>query len=196
MSGDIRRTPPTDEDLVRDALADPEGPRSREAACELLGRYRKRAYIWCYRYVREHERALDLAQDVLLNAYRGLGLFDERARFGSWIYMIARNRCFNELRRPALTSEAGIDLDGLIDPGEDPAEQLIRRLDEQALLRLIHEHLDPTEQEALWLRCVEGMPVVAITEVLDIDAASGARGVLQQARRKLRAALAAREPSR
>jgi RNA polymerase sigma-70 factor (ECF subfamily) len=193
MSSDIRRDPPTDEDLVHEARADPESPRSREAVCELFGRYRKRVYIWCYRYMRDHERALDLAQDVLLNAYRALGSFNERSRFGSWMYMVARNRCFNELRRPALMSEEAIDLDGLVDPVEDPAEQLIRKLDEQALLQLIHEQLDPTEQEALWLRCVENMPIVAITEVLSIDQASGARGVLQQARRKLRAALAEQE---
>jgi RNA polymerase sigma factor (sigma-70 family) len=190
MSESTRPGAPSDEDLVRDALADPESARSRQAAGELLSRYRTRVYAWCYRYVRDHERALDLAQDVLLNAYRKLGSFQGQSRFSSWLYAAARNRCFNELRRPALMSDEPVDLDGFADRQEDPAEALVRKLDEEALLQMIHEHLEPREQEALWLRCYENMPIDAITEVLKIGQASGARGILQQARRKLRAALA------
>jgi DNA-directed RNA polymerase specialized sigma24 family protein len=42
----------------------------------------------------------------------------------------------------------------------------------------------------LWLRCFEKVPVDEITRMLGITEASGARGVLQRARRRLRAALA------
>jgi DNA-directed RNA polymerase specialized sigma24 family protein len=59
------------------------------------------------------------------------------------------------------------------------------------MLDLVRRHLDPLEREAIWLRCYEGMPVEEITGLLGIDTASGARGILQRARRKLRAALAA-----
>ena len=52
----------------------------------------------------------------------------------------------------------------------------------------IRDELEPQEQEALWLRCFEGLSVDAITEVLAVREASGARAVLQRARRKLRAA--------
>lgn len=180
----------TDESLVRLYLDEPESPRGREAASELFGRYRRRVYLWCHRYVRDHERAMDLSQDVLLNAYRNLASFESGSRFSSWIYAIARNRCFNELRRPALFAPEEIDLDRIPDSAsEDPEEGLLRRLDEEALLTLVHENLDPVEQEVIWLRCFERMPVEMITEVLGIQQASGARGVLQRARRTLRAAL-------
>jgi RNA polymerase sigma-70 factor, ECF subfamily len=184
---------PTDEELVRTALADPGSLLSREAASTLFGRYRRRVYAWCHRYVRDHEKALDLAQDVLLSAYRTMGSFQEHARFSSWLYAITRNRCLNELRRPAIFVNEEIDMDQLIDPGNDQAELLIRKLDEEAVLRLIHEHLDPEEQEVLWLRCFERMPIDMITETLRLRQASGARGVLQRARRNLRAALEARD---
>jgi RNA polymerase sigma-70 factor (ECF subfamily) len=182
---------PTDEALVRAALADPGSLGSREAASILFGRYRRRVYAWCHRYVRDHEKALDLAQDALLNAYRTLGTFQEHSRFSSWLYAITRNRCFNELRRPAVFVNEEVDMDQLIAPGTDQAESLIQKLDEEAMLRLIQEHLDPQEQEVLWLRCFERMPIDLITETLGIRQASGARGVLQRARRTLRAALEA-----
>lgn len=185
-------TEPTGEALVRSALADPGSPGSQEAASALFGRYRRRVYTWCHRYVRDHEKALDLAQDVLLGAYRALGTFQEHSRFSSWLYAITRNRCFNELRRPAVFVGEEIDMDQLVDPGADQAESLIQKLDEEEVLRLIHEHLDPLEQEVLWLRCFERMPIEMITETLRIRQASGARGVLQRARRTLRAALESR----
>ncbi len=182
----------SDEDLARIAAADPQSPESRDAASELLGRYRRRVYVWCYRYVRDHEKAMDLAQDALLNAYRGLGSYRSGSRFVSWIFAITKNRCFNELRRPSLISGEEIDLDAIPAPGVDPAEALVRKLDEEEVLRLLSENLDDTEQEVVWLRCFEGMPVEMITEVLEIRQASGARGVLQRARRSLRAAIEAR----
>ena len=49
---------------------------------------------------------------------------------------------------------------------------------------------DAREQEAIYLRCFERLPVDEITSLLSITGASGARGLLQSARRKLRAALA------
>ena len=182
----------SDEILAGIAAADPMTPRSRDAASELLGRYRRRVYMWCYRYVRDHEKAMDLAQDALLNAYRGMGSYRSGSRFVSWIYAIAKNRCFNELRRPNLMAEEEIDFDAIPAGEEDPAETLVRKLDEESLLRLMHENLDEKEQEVLWLRCFERMPIDMITEVLEIHQASGARGLLQRARRTLRAAIEAR----
>ena len=165
---------------------------SRAAATELLGRYRERVYRWCYGRVREHELALDLAQDVLLSAYRGLDGFDGRARFSSWLFSIARNRCLNALRRPRLFEEC-VDLDALpaFQRGHD--EELDEREEEQRLLELIQSALPPLDQQVLWLRCIEKMPVDSITRLLDLREATSARAVLQRARRRLRAALAAEE---
>jgi RNA polymerase sigma factor (sigma-70 family) len=77
----------------------------------------------------------------------------------------------------------------LEDPGLRPDELLESKLDEENVLELIRNHLDPLEREALWLRCYEGLPVEEITRLLRIEASTGARSILQRARRKLRAAL-------
>jgi DNA-directed RNA polymerase specialized sigma24 family protein len=57
-------------------------------------------------------------------------------------------------------------------------------------MQLLARHLKPTEHEAVVLRYFECLPVDEITQVLGITQASGARGVLQSAKRKLRAAFA------
>lgn len=172
--------------LVRFREGSPE--ESRRAASELLGRYRERVYRWCYGRVRNHEQALDLAQDVLLGAYRGLDRFDGRARFSSWLFSIARNRCLNAMRRPPLFEE-GLEMETFPDAGRTQDETLGEREDEERLLALIRETLPPLDRQVLWLRCFEKVPVDGITRMLGIEESSGARGVLQRARRRLRVAM-------
>jgi RNA polymerase sigma factor (sigma-70 family) len=180
-----------DEELVRVALAEHDRPPGGVAASALLERYQERVYVWCYRMVGEHEQALDLAQETLLSAYRGLASFEGRSGFASWLFVITRNCCLAVLRRPAPLWEEEKAIESLSDPRPRPDDRLERKIDEEAALDLVQRHLDPVEREALWLRCYEGLPVDDITRLLSIDAATGARGVLQRARRKLRAALGA-----
>ena len=49
--------------------------------------------------------------------------------------------------------------------------------------------LTEAERQAIVMRCFERVPVGDITDALRIEGASGARGLLQTARRKLRAVL-------
>ena len=85
--------------------------------------------------------------------------------------------------------DEGTDPDSLSVEGGSPATLYQDQEEEANLLRLMDETLDPDERAAIWLRCFENLPVDEITEVLDLKGASGARGVLQSARIKLRAAI-------
>ncbi len=159
------------------------------AAAQLLTRYQSRVYGLCFHLLGSYDQALDVAQDVLLRAYEHLGSFRESNRFASWIYAITRNRCRSELSRARLPIETEVDPDELHGQQTDVVDDLIQRLDEEVLLKLIHETLSNEEQTVLWLRCVEQVPVDTLTDWMGIERASGARGLLQRARRKLRAAL-------
>lgn len=178
-----------DAELVRIAQGRDPGGDPRAATAELLGRYQMKVYHWCHRFVRDHEQALDLAQDVLAKAWRALDRFDGRVPFGGWLFVITRNRCLTAIRRVGLLRDPDAELENLRDPQPGPEEQLEDRESEEVVLRLMRDKLDPVEQDALWLRCYERVPVDEITRMLDIQGASGARGVLQSARRKLRSAL-------
>ena len=73
----------------------------------------------------------------------------------------------------------------------DPSieERLEREMEGRRVVDAAARVLDATEQRAVWLRYSERMPVEEITVLLNLDQKSGARAVLQRARRKLRAAL-------
>ena len=183
----------TDEALLTAWRQDPAGSWGQRAISQLLGRYQDRVYAWCWRHVRNRELALDLAQEVLVSAYRNLGSFGERAQFSSWLFAIARNRCLSELRKHRPPQEDAELLQLVADDRPTPDRELEERLDETALRDLIAGHLTQQEQDALWLRCIERLPVDEITRLLDIQEQSGARAVLQRARRRLRAALEQRD---
>ena len=179
----------TDEELVRQAQAGPDTESGREAAAELIGRYQRTVYLWCCRQVRDPDDARDLAQDAMLDAWRGLAGFGGRARFSTWLFLIVRNRCLSALRPRILERDPAADPDELEADWGDPEALLLQDETGRELERLLLEELDPREQDAIWLRCVECLPVEEITRRLGLSAVSGARGLLQTARRKLRAAL-------
>jgi RNA polymerase sigma-70 factor (ECF subfamily) len=185
---------PGDAALVAAFQRDPHGAAGRAAAERLLGRYRQRVLLWCWQVLRDRDAALDTAQEVLISAYRGLDGYRDEHRFGAWLFTIARNRCRGELRRRRvpLAGEAVLAL--VADEEPRPDQTLERKEREAALMALVRTELTPLEQDALWLRCDEGLAVAAITARLGITEKTGARAVLQRARRKLRRALARGEP--
>ena len=195
MSGDRKHEDAVELKLLETARADPASEAGRRAASALLARYHGRVYAWCRRYAEDHEQAVELAQDVMLRAFRNLEGYREQARFGTWIFVITRNTCLNAVAKPSLLRDEDAEPDGLHSREPDPETRLIDAQDEERLLDLIRLYLDPLEQRALWLRCFERMSVVAITRVLRIEQESGARAVLQSGRRKLRRALAERDPA-
>lgn len=186
----------TDTELLARYRGAPESVEGRRAAGELLVRYRGRVYVWCHRMVRDHDRALDLAQDALLKAWRALPGFGGRSRFSSWLFSIARNECLTALRPKSLRADPHVDPLELLVETEDPPALLMSREEEDEMEALLRDHLSPLEQEAIWLRCFERLPVGEVTRLLGLTHASGARSVLQSAREKLRAALERRRNDR
>ncbi len=165
----------------------------RHAASRLLSRYRSQIYVWCRRYVRDPETAQEMTQDILLRAYKGLPRLAPDTRFDAWVFIVTRNTCFNHLRRPKLLADENLEPDALQGSEPGPDQRLEEQEDETALLRLMDKCLAHDERQALVLRCFERMPVETITQVLGLETASGARGLLQRARRKLKSALAERK---
>jgi RNA polymerase sigma-70 factor (ECF subfamily) len=188
MTSQSSRPVHDDDALIGIIQRDGDSQAGRAATNELLGRYHRNVYLWCFRYVRDHDRAMDLSQDVMINVLRGLPRFESRSSFSTWLFTITQNRCRSAVRRKEPIIDAEIDMELFKDSQTDPAGLVEEAEAEAKVMALISETLDPLEQQAIWLRCIEKMPVDEITEVLNIDASTGARSILQRARRKLRAA--------
>jgi RNA polymerase sigma-70 factor (ECF subfamily) len=128
----------------------------------------------------------DIAQDVFLAAFANLRSFDAaRASFRTWLFTIARNRCFNALkrRRPILPGELPEGADAHTPDAEAERREWFGRLD-TALDEL------PFEQKtAFVLAEIQDLSCEEIGRIEGVSVGT-VKSRLARARQKLRAALA------
>jgi RNA polymerase sigma-70 factor (ECF subfamily) len=51
-----------------------------------------------YRFIGDRTKAKDLSQEVFLRVWQAAKSYEAKAKFTTWIYRIAANLCFNELK--------------------------------------------------------------------------------------------------
>lgn len=88
------RTGVSDEELAR-AYARGQGPPFEE----LVQRYAGPVFAFCLRMVARREDAEDLTQDVFLQLMKSLPSARTDTPIRPWIFVIARNKCLDHLKR-------------------------------------------------------------------------------------------------
>ena len=182
----------SDEELVIRHRQDADSPAGERYINELFRRYHTRVAVWCYRLAGDRDSAADHAQEIFLKAYRHLDSFRGDAKFSTWIYMIARNHCYNEFRSRAARPVHDTDtvLTDLVDDRTENVEEALQRMESAESVRtLLAETLDETEHKVMTLHYGEGLTLDAVTRLLSLTNASGAKAFIVSARRKLNVAL-------
>lgn len=189
----------SDEDLLERYLQDEGGAGGRAALEELFGRYHARVALWCLRIAGDRDRATDLAQEVMIKAYRGLATFRGGSKFSTWLFTIARNHCFNaaksRARDPALAVEPEW-LETLSVDAETPHEQVEKRNTQAIAQELLDGALTDDERRSMVLHFRDELPLDAVTGVLGLTNASGAKACIVSAKRKLKRAWERRQQVR
>ena len=166
----------------------------REAFDALITRYRDVVYSVAYRFARDPDLALDLAQDVFIRAYRGIKSFRGRSSFSTWLYRIAMNTCIDYTRKqsrsvssrsvPEEVAEFADTVPGERGPFLDPSENaLAGELGEQ-IERAI-DALPSYHKSVFVLYEIEGLSYKEIAEVVGCSIGT-VMSRLHYARRKLR----------
>jgi len=188
---------------LRDAATPAAAPFARgEAATwalDLLRPLEPRILVTCARFVGEGERAVELAVEVLHLAGRRLVELEEVLEDAepaaeltpdevwAWLYGILRARCLQALGPPpdVLTT------DGVLLPHSEAARLFADLRDEQReqlIISVAQERLSPEEQEAVYLRYVEGVSPATIATVLRLGEGGG-RAMIERCRQPLGRAL-------
>jgi len=131
-----------------------------EAFNVLVSRWERRVFNYLLRLVSNREDAMDLSQEVFLKAYQNLGRLEDPARFGPWLFRIAHNEAFSQLRkkRPEVGLE-GRRLDRRTPPRLEPIELSLAV--ESALARLSAD-----QREAVLLKIYQGFKFEEVAKVL------------------------------
>jgi RNA polymerase sigma-70 factor (ECF subfamily) len=181
----------TDEQLIERCQAEAGSPAAEQSLNVLFERYRVKVSSWCYRMVGDVDSAADLAQEIFLKAFQGLGSFRRGSKFTTWLYSIARNHCLDELRSRKRSIEESSDLlpDEVEDSGLTGADAaILQRESGELLKKLMRESLDETETKVMTLHYVHELPLDAVNRLLGLTNASGAKAYVVSARRKLKRA--------
>src|SRR5689334_6802663 len=91
----------SDEELVAKYRSGAGSAHCEHWLNELFQRHHSRVALWCLRMTGDRESAADLAQEVFLKAFRHLDSYRGDSKFSTWLYSIARNHCFTEIRSRA-----------------------------------------------------------------------------------------------
>ena len=101
--------------------------RGEDAAFVTLYRtYRDRMVGYCTRLLGDQARAEEAAQEVFLKLYRARTSYEERGHFGTFLYRIATNHCFNlraQLDQRLVERKYGLD-EAAHAAGHDPSSLL------------------------------------------------------------------------
>jgi RNA polymerase sigma-70 factor (ECF subfamily) len=162
----------------------------RDRAFEhLLAAYRGRVYRLALGYVRSPADAEDLAQEAFVRLWRALPLYDGRASFSTWLYVIARNACLSEMRRRAARPTGSLDADAA-DPAAPagPGSPIDVRLDCETLVEL----LDEPQRRIVRLFYLEDRSYEQVAAMLDMPI-NTVRSHLHRARKRLAGLMAPAE---
>ncbi|HOD95233.1 MAG TPA: RNA polymerase sigma factor, partial [Candidatus Hydrogenedentes bacterium] len=75
----------------------------------LVERYQNDIFRFCIHYLRDLEAARDAAQDIFLKVFAAKDKFDTSRSFRPWLLRIARNLCFNLLKRAQIVPMESLD---------------------------------------------------------------------------------------
>jgi RNA polymerase sigma-70 factor (ECF subfamily) len=138
-----------------------------EAFEALVVRYEAPLRKLAYGLVRDWGLAEDVAQDAFIRAYRKATTFRGGASVKAWLYRIAINRAYDELRRIRRKKE--VPLENAVLPGREreSTEAIAEASELQRKIAHALAQLRPEYRTPLVLREIEGMTYREIAESLD-----------------------------
>ena len=117
-------------------------------------------YRYCYFKLYDKQLAQDITQEAFLRFYRQ-GLSFDNGRELPYLYTIAKNLCIDEFRKqPAGNIEEAAN-EAAVDPSEGWIDTLV--------LRAAVSQLPSDEQELLFLRYVNELPITSICKITGLS---------------------------
>lgn len=167
-----------------------------EAFGQLVLEHQRFVYHLALRVLRHPQEAEDVAQEAFVRAWLALPHFRGQARFGTWLYRIVTNLCYNRLpglRRDlnALGEEQIGDLPNESAAGAEAAAGLEDQ-ERQAFLQDAIERLPASYQLLITLRFQQGLAYDEIAGITSLPLGTVKTGLFR-ARARLREALRAYE---
>jgi RNA polymerase sigma-70 factor (ECF subfamily) len=165
-----------------------------EGAFEILvNRHQTSVLNLIYRFIGDRTQARDLAQEVFLRVWQAAKTYRPEAKFTTWIYRIATNGCFNELkssRRKKWFSfhqsdeHSGNTLEETLSDSAPSAEDLLLEKERSRQLSDALQSLPDNQRMALVLKRYDDLSYAEIAQIIGCSV-SAVESLLVRAKRTL-----------
>jgi RNA polymerase sigma-70 factor (ECF subfamily) len=84
--------------------------RAQDAACfeELFARYKDKVFLICFKLLRNKEESQDACMEIFEKAGKALPQ-NQVEKLNDWLFVVAKNHCYDQLRRRKLRLATGMD---------------------------------------------------------------------------------------
>ncbi|HEY1490004.1 MAG TPA: RNA polymerase sigma factor [Verrucomicrobiae bacterium] len=151
----------------------------------LFRRYQLPLYVYVFELVRDEQTSLDIVQETFINAVRYIGSLRDDAKFGSWLFGIAHQKCIQRWRKQAREEMLRDEFAAAPAQFETaPDDLLIREEQEAEFMRLLNE-LPPPQRSVLLLHFVEEFSLEEIAGITGVSVGT-VKSRLHYAKKSLR----------
>jgi RNA polymerase sigma-70 factor (ECF subfamily) len=133
----------------------------------LFKRYQLPLYVYVFELLHDEQASLDAVQETFINAARYLGSLRDDAKFGSWLFGIAHQKCVQHWRKQLREKDFRNEkFESEIEYEEAPSDLVIRAEQEAEFMELLNQ-LPLPQRSVLLLHFVEDFSLEEIAGITE-----------------------------
>lgn len=133
---------------------------------ELMREHEDRVFSVCLRIMGDRELALDATQETFLTAFRKAHQFQGKSTFGTWVYRIAVNTCYDLLRKQKRRPSE--PMPEYLDPADHSAQDAVEAAGIRPEIQQALAALPPEFRSAVVLADIEGLSFPDTAQALGV----------------------------
>ena len=121
---------------------------NKPALDQLVARYMSQIFNFVFKYMHGTAEAEDVTQDVFVKAWKNIGRFDDRYKFKTWLFTIAKRTALDAIKKKGLVPFASLENDdqpsfaeNLVDD-KPLADELVARIEDVQMVTRAVDQLD------------------------------------------------------
>jgi RNA polymerase sigma-70 factor, ECF subfamily len=169
------------------------GEGDEDAFEALVLRHQTYVLNFIYRFIGDRTQAKDLSQEVFLRVWQAAKRYEAKAKFTTWIYRIASNICFNELKSDRRRrrfqffrsgEEGGQDIEEKFPDDSPSSENLLLTRERNRQITDALQGLPANQRIAIILKRYDDLSYEEIARIMDCSV-SAVESLLVRAKRAL-----------
>jgi RNA polymerase sigma-70 factor (ECF subfamily) len=136
----------------------------------LFRRYQLPLYVYVFELVHHEQTSLDLVQETFIAAVRNIGGLRDDAKFGSWLFGIAHQKCIQRWRKQDRDEVSLDEIPESPDESESGPDALLVRQEQEAEFMQLLNQLPLPQRSVLLLHFVEDFSIEEIAGITGANA--------------------------